>query len=201
MQGLDIGESSSLADWRSIFECWFDELERVVELCEGNDAPYVHAEHGSTHHFGVSASKSGLSTVRELMGTRNDGKARLDLCIVSERSLDIVEAKWIEFDCSKVIPKNRIDSGLDSACKDALSYENKNLLFNSKEKINRRSGILFISPYFKGDVDLSKLEELVNYISSNLNYDVLAWSFPSNARKLRYWERTYPGTIALARCN
>ena len=201
MQGLDIAKTSELDDWRNIFECWFDELEKVVELCEGNDAPYVHAEHESTHHFGVSASKAGLGTVRELIGTRNGGNARLDLCLVSENSLDIVEAKWIEFDCSKKIPYNSIVSGMDNACNDASSYENIHSLFHSKEKTYRRSGIFFISPYFKGEINMSKIDALINYLSSELKYDVLAWSFPIKARKLKYWGRTYPGTVAVVRCN
>ncbi len=201
MRGLDIPEDSKLKSWREIFVSWFDELEKVVKLSDGNDAPYVHAEHGSTHHFGVSASKAGLGTIREVYGKRNDHNARLDLCLISESALDIVESKWIEFDCSKSIPYNSIISGIERACSDVVSYENNNSLFNSKDRIVRRSGVLFISPYFKDDdVNMLKIKESIDYINYNIKYDILAWSFPIRARGLKYWGRVYPGTIAVVRC-
>ena len=201
MQGLDIPEDSKLKSWREIFVSWFDELEKVVKLSDGHDAPYVHAEHGSTHHFGVSASKAGLGTIREVYGKRNDHNARLDLCLISENSLDIVESKWIEFDCSKPIPHNSIISGIERACSDAVSYKNNNSLFNSKDRIIRRSGVLFISLYFKDDdVNMLNIKESIDYINYNIKYDILAWSFPVSARGLKYWGRVYPGTIAVVRC-
>lgn len=201
MQGIQIAEKSKLDDWKHIFKYWHEELDTVIELCDGLDAPYIHAEHGSTHHFGVSASKCGLGTIREVIGKRNGGDARLDLCVVSNTTVDIIEAKWLEFECKGESPIDKISNYLNNACDDAGSYKNSHSLFKSKGKIFRRSGILFISPYFKDEINRAAVNNLIDDISSSLNPDVLVWSFPERAENLRYWERTYPGTIAVARCN
>ena len=201
MQNIRIATNSKLKDWEHIFKCWQEELETVIELCDGNDAPYLHAEHGSTHHFGVSASKCGFGTIREVIGKRQGGNARLDLCLISTKIIDIIEAKWLEFDCTKVYPLGRIRSLLNKACSDAASYENNHSLFQSKDKTFRRSGVLFISPYFKHDINHSRIKRLIDDISSSLNPDILAYSFPKKAEKIRYWKRIYPGTIAIVRNN
>lgn len=124
MNGLGVINKNKLEGWEEIFQCWEKELIDIVNLTSGFDAPYVHAEHGNTHLFGVSAAKAGYATMREVIGNRNGSSARLDIVLISENYLDIVEAKWLEFNPILKSPIPRISDKVKSACEDALSYKN-----------------------------------------------------------------------------
>ena len=201
MNGIEISNKSNLDGWEVIFECWENEIQRSVHLTSGNDAPFVHAEHGNTHIFGVSASIAGFATIREVIGKRNGNPARLDLCMVSEKYLDIVEAKWLEFNLSDFFPKERIFDQVKGACNDAKIYTNTEKLFHNEEnkKIIRRTGITFITPHFQKDKSFSRelIASTLNNIRQNIKPDILAWSFPVATREMHYWQRVYPGVIAV----
>jgi hypothetical protein len=176
MNGIEILNENYLDGWEEIFECWESEIQRSVHLTSGNDAPFVHAEQGNTHIFGVSASIAGFATIREVIGKRNGRPARLDLCLVSEKYLDIVEAKWLEFDLSDSFPKERISDQVKGACNDAKTYTNTEKLFRNEEnkKIIRRTGITFITPHFQNDklfnqqIIISTLEDIRQKIKPDI---------------------------------
>ena len=201
MHGLTISSDSALKDWEQIFQRWDAELQRSVILTGGTDAPYIHTEHGNTHHFGVSASIAGYTTLREVIGERRGSKGgRLDLCIVSENSIDIVEAKHMEIRSTKRIQYGGIKEQLEHALTDARSYENQHELFSSSAKNLRRVGILFITPYFPDVFDGAYVDSVLDFIKEEIKPEILAWSFPLASRNLKYWERLYPGVIALVKC-
>jgi hypothetical protein len=202
MNGIEILNESNLDGWKEIFECWESEIQRSVHLTSGYDAPFVHSEHGNTHLFGVSASMAGFVTFREVVGKRNGNPARLDLCLISEKYLDIVEAKWLEFNLSDSFPKKRISDQVKGACNDAKIYTNTEKLFRNEgnKKIIRRTGITFITPHFQEDKSFSHdvIVSTVENIRQNIKSDILAWSFPTATREMHYWQRVYPGVIAVA---
>ncbi len=202
MYGLIIPDISNLKDWRIIFDNWFKEIETILELSNGTESPYIHAEHGNINLFSVSASKAGFGTILELLGgNREEHNARLDLCIIGKNNLDIIEAKWLEFECSNYIPKEKIINIFRRALNDAKNYQNKNPIFIDRKKEIRKIGILFLSPYFENTVNFKKAEQLIDLFSKSddINYDLLAWSFPAKALHLKYWNRFYPGTIFIAK--
>jgi len=115
--------------------------------------------------------------------------------------LDIVEAKWLEFDLSNSFPKERISDQLKGACNDAKTYTNNEKLFRNEEnkKIIRRTGITFITPHFQKDKSFNNdvIVSTVKNIRQKIMPDILAWSFPVATREMHYWQRIYPGVIAV----
>ncbi|AMC36487.1 hypothetical protein VN23_18790 [Janthinobacterium sp. B9-8] len=203
MHGIEMLKSEKLDDWEGIFERWIQELDKILEITDGLEAPYVHCEHGNTHHFGVSAAMEGYATIREVMGKRNDFSARLDLALVSDRYLDIVESKWWEFSLLRLPSKSIIKDKMSNACADAQSYSSNEKLFSGIEKTIRRIGIAFFTPhYLEGEsFDEVRVSELISFIKLSVCPDIIAWSFPEKSRNLEYWHRKYPGVIAVVKLN
>lgn len=117
-----------------IFPNWFNEIDRTLGLTQGHDAQYVHAEQGNCHLFSIAATKAGYATLREVIGGRDGASpgGRLDLCHISGRFLDVVEAKWLEFDLLSLPPLGDIFDKVRNAHKDALNFESVGTLFNSE---------------------------------------------------------------------
>jgi hypothetical protein len=201
MNGIEIAENRKLEGWERIFKRWIFELDKSLDLTNGVEAPYVHAEHGNTHHLGVSAAMEGYATIREVIGNRNESPARLDLVFVSEKHLDIVECKWWEFSILNLPSKSIIKDKMKSACSDAMSYTNKEKLFTETQKRIRRVGVTFFTPHYsEGEVFNEKqASELISFIDDTVSPDILAWSFPDKSREMKYWQRKYPGVIAVVK--
>jgi hypothetical protein len=201
MNGIEISEKDKLQGWDSIFKRWIHELDNVLELTSGLEAPYVHGEHGNTHHFGVSAAMEGYATIREVMGKRNDLAARLDLVLVSENYLDIIESKWWEFSLLTTPSRSIIQDKVKNSCSDARSYTNSERLFIGTEKKKRRVGITFFTPHYAENelFNEESISELLTFIKQSTSPDILAWSFPEKSRSLSYWHRKYPGVIAVVK--
>ena len=199
---FEVLNSESLGGWEKIFPCWFNELDRTLGLTRGQDAQYVHAEHGNIHLFAIAANIAGYATLREVIGGRDGASrgGRLDLCLVSEQFLDLVEAKWLDFDL--LSPRlDDISVAVQSANKDVGIYRSDGELFKSANKTTRRSGITFLTPHLKlkpeEEFDANKISSLVNEIKILVQPDILAWSFPEKAAKLHYWNKYWPGVIAI----
>lgn len=199
MNGIEIVKSEKLEDWEAILKRWIDELDRTLELTAGLEAPYVHGEHGNTHHFAVSAAIEGYACIREVMGKRNGHPARLDLALVSKRYLDIVESKWWEFNLLSLPSALNISEKVKNSCSDALSYSNDEGLYFDTDKEIRRIGITFFTPHYaeSESFDESRVSDLLLFIKSAASPDILAWSFPLKTRRMKYWHRRYPGVIAV----
>lgn len=199
MQGLWIADGSPLQRWKDIIEQWQKEIVGGLMLTNGLESAYVHAEHGNTHLFGVSASKVGYVTIREVIGTRNGNVARLDLALVTQRHLDLVESKWFEY-AVDTDPESKIAQQISAACGDAATYSNQERLYRCGNRSELRIGLTFCVPYSIGstmflDEDLQCLLGKVHAHSP----DLIAWSFPSESLSLSYWGRSYPGVVAIAK--
>lgn len=166
------------------------------------DVAYVHAEHGNSTQFAISASAVGYVAFREILGgNRGYRGARLDLCLVSDLTIDLIEAKYVEFDFEHIEKRRIISSKLNSALNEVRGYSNSNSqLFNLNRNV-RRVGVSFVSPFYglKSHFDENKVYDLLSYIREEIQPDVLSWSFPHQARNLAYWNRVHPGTILVAK--
>ena len=94
--GFERKPNSGLEDWELIAQFWQAGLERTVTRCRGQDAPWCHSEHGNMHALMTGAEMSGLSTMREVVGNRDDAAGRdgyLDGCFIGDDYVDLVEAK------------------------------------------------------------------------------------------------------------
>ena len=201
MNDIEIPEHSRLKDWRALLECWQATLAQILAHTHGEDAPYMHGEHGNNHLLAAAASRvPGMSSMREMIGYRHARQGRLDICLLSDARLDLVESKYHEFNLGRGIAHQNIERALQLARADALSYRNEHGLFTSERKSVRRIGIAFIVPYFRDrDHDVEALAELVDFIRTKVPHDALACSFPQTARALRYsGGRLHSGVIAIA---
>ena len=86
--------------------------------------------------------------MREVIDNRNESSACLDMVLVLENYLDIVEAKWLEFNPIQKLPIMRISDKVKSACEDALSYKNNEILFSLHKKNNKKGWFNFRYPTF-----------------------------------------------------
>jgi hypothetical protein len=204
MNDIEIPANSRMADWRPVFESWQSTLGQILLHAQGEDAPHVHGEHGNSHLLATAASRvEGMSSMREMVGHREPRPqpGRLDICLLTDRRMDLVEAKYREFDLCDDIPRGHLRKDLERACRDADNYRNDHGLFTSSRKTVRRIGIVYIAPYFsRSDCDAAKLSALLDFVRSDMPHDALACNFPDAARALRYYgrKRLYPGVIAVA---
>ena len=190
MNGIEIGSSQTLVDWKPILERWINELERMLELTHGLEAPYVHAEHGNTHHLAVSAAIEGYACIREVMGNRNGHSARLDLVLISDRYVDMVECKWWEFSLFGLPAASGISDKVKEACIDAMSYSNGSRMYSESGKELRRIGVAFFTPHYSENDSFSesKAQDAISLIKSAVSPDAIAWSFPPKTREMKYWQ-------------
>lgn len=199
LNGFEVSGNGSLENWRKIFECWQSELIRTLNIADGLDAAFLHAEHGNTHLFAVSASLAGYGTIREVIGRRQKGDARLDLCLISSDFVELIEAKWLEFDICSTSDRPRILTKMREALNDVGKYFNNHGLFTLGPKSVRRIGISFVVPHCSSTpFEEVQVNSLLEYIRGKMAPDLMAWSFPLEARNLSYWERIYPGVIVVA---
>lgn len=203
MNKIEISDSSPLVDWTPIFEAWINEIDKSIINSSGLEAAYVHAEQANITLFSHAALNCGLSVILELLGGKRSDRsdARLDLCIFSRDTIDLVESKFAEFEIEShprpTILKSRIDRALDEVAR----YENNSSrIFSSGRKI-RRVGLCFISPFTNKEdfIDNSNLDRLLTYIRDYIQPDAIAWTFPESAKGFKYWGRTHPGVIVFAK--
>jgi hypothetical protein len=206
--GFECQSASVLADWRSIAERWDAGLERTVARCGGHDAPFCHSEDGNMHALMAGAEMAGWSTLREVSGNRGDaesGAGYLDGCFVGDASIDLVEAKHLEFKVSAAGELRNSDfaklqNRMRGAANDADVYFNRHKMFAPSALPKRRIGVLFCSGHLEED-SMSGSPWLESYLAKlrEIDHDVMTWSFPSSARGLRYWSRHYPGVVMLVK--
>ncbi len=210
--GFELKPGAELADWGPIATCWHAGLERTVSRCRGLDAPFCHCEHGNMHALMSGADAAGFSTMREVVGRRDHAGGPdgfLDGCFVSDNFVELVEAKWRE---PKLSPSGfmsqqeyeRVRNLMRDAIKDADRYFNPHPMFASFPLPRRRIGVVFVSAWLKDipSPDTGVGEPwLANYLEQlrAVPHDIMAWSFPPSASKLRYYDRHYPGVVMLAK--
>lgn len=204
MHGIEITLGGVLWHWKRVLECHHQELLRMYSLTNGLDLAYVHGEHGNATHFSISASLAGLVAMREMLGGtrhgKNDGTIKLDICLISPSSIDLIEGKYIEFDISKKNHRERIARGISEATTQILGFEGSSPIFASKDKIIRKIAICYVAPFFnKTPFEEVKVANLLTYIRDELQPDALSWSFPPETRNFKYWNREHPGVIVIAK--
>ena len=114
--------------------------------------------------------------MREVIDNRNESSACLDMVLVLENYLDIVEAKWLEFNPIQKLPIMRISDKVKSACEDALSYKNNEILFSLHKKTIRKVGLTFAIPHFSSNdiFDNELILSLIEKIKNTVFPDILA---------------------------
>lgn len=204
MEGVYLTADSKLEHWEILCRYWITNFHNFCRKANFGDSPHVYLEDGNTHHLSVAASQAGYATMREIYGKRNDGNARLDLCLFKSDTSELVEAKWFEFNLAGNYSVKSVFAKLDDACREVIGFTNDiSSLFDSSTRILRRTGILFVTPYADPASFVSKINDLIvqTKSSSDLSYDVMSFCFPEKMQtfKTYYGERIYPGVILLAR--
>lgn len=201
MKGLEISKTANLQNWKAIFECWHAEIDKITIATSGIDAPYVHSEAGNVICLSSAASIAGNATICEAIGYRKTEKGRSggrnDLCIISESYLDLVEAKYCEFNPRTQWILN-VKQHIKIACRDAGNYQNDSL-FSIRDK-KRRIGLTFLSIHFNEHEVHTIIDSIGNILAeirSEISPDILAWSFPEITRNMKYFGRIHPGVIAI----
>ena len=208
--GIEMRDSQRLQGWEPILERWHKELERMVQLTGGLDAPYAQLERGNAHHLGVCAAIEGYACIREVIGGETGSSAgRLDLALISDKRIDLVECKWDEFRFQEPPTAGNIKKTIESACKKAKEWTSVHTpLYSESEsgRETRRIGVVFFTPYYYGHNSsfASKVEGAISFIKSASSPDAIAWSFPLKTREMAYFQnsrdvRRYPGVIAVVK--
>jgi hypothetical protein len=144
-----------------------------------------------------------------MIGNRDHAQGplgRLDGCFIGPASVDLVEAKAKEF---PIQPGGRLLDGhfsgcrrlMDDALHDSMRYFSRHDLFDASPLPKRRVGVAFYYGYFPGGygVDAHCLSAYLAKLCT-IEHDVMAWTFPGQARGLRYHgDRIYPGVVMLGR--
>ncbi len=201
--GLSFSETGTLRDWQVINDHWVAELSHFIDITELSEVPYIHAEHGNTTQLTIAASKAGYAATRELLGGSRDGKpgARLDLCVISKTTVDLIEAKFCEFELGSASVKRVISDNLKQASAQIEGYENSNSILLKSNRVTRCVAIVYIAPFAlkEGFFEEEKIVSLVDNIQREFNPDLLSWNFPESCRSFSCWNRFYPGVILLAK--
>jgi len=205
--GITVLPQSKLLDWKVILDRWTRDLVEIAEYTNSTEIPYVHAEHANTTQLAISAAKAGYVAIRELMGgMRGENAARLDLCLGSDHTVDLVEAKFVEFDFGNEAELQRakahwIPKRLNEAAEEVRSYSNsRSQLFRSKRTV-RRVAVTYVCPFVRPPTSFvsARLKEFLDHVRDELNPDLLSWVFPEQTRELGYWDRVHPGVILIAK--
>lgn len=201
--GATFSPQSALLDWAAIHDLWARDLAAFTEKTDGAEVPYVHTEHGNTTQLAISASSAGYAAIREVLGgNRGDRQGRLDLCLISKNTVDLVEAKWVEFSVYDPLKHRIIADRLKDAVNQVRGYSNKLSRILTSGRTVRRVAVEYVTPFLENPkpFDERKLEDLLSYIKETCRPDMLSWVFPASTREFTYWgNRAYPGVIFLAK--
>ncbi|MBN6741786.1 hypothetical protein JKG47_14835 [Acidithiobacillus sp. MC6.1] len=201
--GIKFQSESPLLDWERIHDEWIRNLDEFSRITDGAEIPYVHAEHPNNTQFVISASKAGYAAMREMLGGSRggDATARLDICLVSDKTVDLVEAKFVEFNFDNPSRQRLIADHLKQATSQVRQYTNRKSQLLSSGKTVRRVAVSFITPFIENQepLDDKKLQGLLSEIDESQLPDMLSWVFAARMRKFSYWGRVYPGVIMVAK--
>ncbi len=201
--GITFSEAGTLRDWQVIHDRWVAELSHFIDITKLSVVPYIHAEHGNTTQLAIAASKAGYAATRELLGGRRDGKqgARLDLCVISKTTVDLIEAKFCEFELGSTSANRIISEQLKQASAQINGYDNENLIHPGSNRVTRHVAIVYIAPFApkEGSFDDAQITSLIEDIKKDFSPDLLSWNFPEICRSFIFWNRFYPGIILLAK--
>lgn len=202
LSGVTFSRQSALLDWETIHDRWARDLIEFPGKTDSREIPYVHTEHGNTTQFAISASNAGYAAIREVSGNREDKGAKLDLILVSNDTVYLIEAKWLEFSFNEHSKVEDISVQLNRAEDQVRIYSNTvSRIFTSGRAI-RRVAVSYVTPFSseQAPFDERNLYDLLSRITESVQPDMLSWVFPARMRDFSYWvNRVYPGVIVVAR--
>jgi hypothetical protein len=184
-----------------VLKNWIDANAKIAaEWKNSNDAPWCNNERASLSVFAGAIWRAGGLSFEEYSDEkrgifRKSGRlskpyqGRVDLYFNYSRKEFISEVKqvWSGFTLSRVNPCSRLDKALKSARRDIR----KSIPYGQ-----HRLALLFAMPYFRKHVKDSITERVHLWVKAirGLDYDALAWVFPSDTRYLFDGEYYCPGT-------
>ena len=183
-----------------VLKKWIDaNVEIAAAWKNSKDAPWCNNERSSLSVFAGSVWRAGgfsfeeysdekRSVLRKSWRLSKPYQGRVDFYFNFSGKEFIAEVKqvWSGYTVSRANPCLRLDKALKSACRDirkSLPYGQHRLAF------------LFAMPYFQKRAKDSVSERVQMWIKTirGLDYDALAWIFPSDTRHLPDGEYYYPG--------
>lgn len=206
-----INNNRNIGHWNALIEEWILSIERFSRITNG-DAPYWYNERANIGVLSAAAWRCGRIALEEFQYEKIDVSSsgetdetiqkkwngRCDLWISSDRTAEIVEAKfkWLNMRSEKIT--ELATSCLDQAVIDAA---------NTKGHDDTKAiGVAFLPLYAKvdkiGDVkDLEKVIAETIIIARKFPADLVAWSFPKRLRKHigEKYNNYLPGIILLAK--
>ncbi|PIV24088.1 MAG: hypothetical protein COZ69_10470 [Deltaproteobacteria bacterium CG_4_8_14_3_um_filter_45_9] len=187
-----------------VLKNWINANGKIAATWKNSkDAPWCNNERSSLSVFAGSVWRAGgfafeeysdekRSILRKSSRLSKPYQGRVDFYFKFSGKEFIAEVKqvWSGYTVSRVNPCPRLDRALKSARRDirkSLPYGQHRLAF------------LFAMPYFQKRAKDSVSERVEMWIKAirDLDYDALAWVFPSDTRHLSDGEYYYPG-VALA---
>ena len=187
-----------LTHWKLLFEEWFLIIKRYCRMTEG-DAPYWYNERANIGILSIAASKCGWSALEEYQCAKGRGankkRGRADLWIASGfNTVENIEAKFAFISLASKNIDTYVKNKLNAAKRDASKVN------ESSDKI----ALVFLSVY----LPIKKKDKLKDYFHSfkskledYIDYDILAWCFPKEAKELLTNDKDYiyPGVFAIAK--
>jgi hypothetical protein len=183
-----------------ILKKWIDaNVEIAAEWKNPKDAPWCNNERSSLSVFAGAVWRAGGLSFEEYSDEkrgifRKSGRlskpyqGRVDLYFNYSRKEFISEVKqvWSGYTVSRVNPCSRLNKALKSARRDIR----KSIPYGQ-----HRLALLFAMPYFRKHVKDSITERVHLWVKAirGLDYDALAWVFPSDTRYLSDGEYYCPG--------
>lgn len=212
--GYTIKNKKHLGHWNALMEEWMLCIERYCRLSNG-DAPYWYTERANVGLLAGAAWRCGWIALEEFQSEKIDVSAnettsktnaapkttwngRCDLWMASEKSAEVVEAKftWLNL-LSKQLPE------LAGACLELALQDAANTQAGTDVKA---VGVAFLPIYAKADQigDETALTTLLHETLPRLETlpaDLVAWSFPKGLRAHvgEQYNNYLPGVLLLAK--
>jgi len=183
---FNLKKGAKLRHWSSLLEEWLLLIDRYCRRMKNKDLPFFYTEKANTGILAAAAWRAGWIALQEFPEKKLNGRGFADLWLFPENKDkgEYIEAKihWTS---------DNIENNLTDAINDVEKI--------AKDKSYIRIGLLFICPSYAKNIDIEqKIGEAIDK-ASKINSDVIAWSFPNQARKVWVDKKIYPGIMLIAK--
>jgi hypothetical protein len=190
-QGYHI-HGHKLAHWSALLEEWLTLIKRYCRYME-DDLPYCWSERSNIGVLAAAAWRAGWVALEEFGNKRRaqrHGRSDLYIYPCDRDKGEFIEAK---------------QAWSINGARNALGRSEEDAKCLDQVKSNLYIGVAFVSPIiqekYEQDID-NKIQQIIT-TALNINCDGVAWSFPVNARSLKFVEQgkpiIYPGVLLLAK--
>ncbi len=197
-RGYVILNKKQFTHWANLLEEWILIIERYCYETKGDVSSFADNEMCNVSLLASAAWRVGGIALCEKNVKRLNGNGRVDLWmrLCQSQKVELIEAKHtIHLD---LIKKQGDQDKYDYTVRKRMAIDDaKKLQINDEKTI----AVVFLSKKFKQNVtDInSEINNLLHHKYVSTGWDVMAWSFPLEARGSKDKPHSYPGIILSAK--